>query len=495
MRIFAVLTMVLISLAYFSFADAATLTVTNTSDSGANSLRQAIIDANGNGDLSNTINFSLPGLPPHQILLLSNLPDITKSLTITGPGETSLAIDGNTLYRAFYIDNTVTSMSISGLTIQRCSATYGAGLYNAGTITSITNVTFSGNATTNSGGAMYNAGTITSITNVTFSGNAANSGGGGLYNAGPITSMSNVTFSSNTVPGLSGAGGGIYNDYPLTMTDCTISSNTASDSGGGIYNDGPLTMTNCTISSNTASDDDGGGIYNADMLTMNSSTVSENKAGNDGGGIYNNHTLTMTNVTVSGNESDLNTVNESGGGIYNNYILTMTNCTIANNIAHSSHGHGIYNSDTVNLFNTLIANNSDENCSGTGTLNADYSLSSDATCNFVGSNNKTNTGDPNIGPLANNGGPTQTHVLLVGSPAIDTGNNSFVGGLSIDQRGYVRIWDGNGDGTAIVDIGAYEYDAPLYGIPTMNEWGMIIFMVLSGLGAVYYLRRQKTVKS
>ena len=111
---------ILIFLGYFAPVHAATITVTNTNDSGANSLRQAIIDANGNGDLSNTINFSVTGT----ITLGSSLPNITKNLTIIGPGSGNMTIDGNNLYRAFYNGSI---LSISGFTIQKCSLVSGSG--------------------------------------------------------------------------------------------------------------------------------------------------------------------------------------------------------------------------------------------------------------------------------------------------------------------------------------------------------------------------------
>jgi len=199
--------------------------------------------------------------------------------------------------------------------------------------------------------------------------------------------------------------------------------------------------------------------------------------GGDGGGIFNDGTLTVTNVTFSGNStgaggsaSSIGGSDGSGGGIFN-----------AGDIS------------TVSLRNTIVANSiSGENCSGSIT-SLGHNLDSANACAFTAIGDLINA-DPLLGPLAlNTPGTTQTHALLAGSPAIDAGDNSSL--PPTDERGAIRIWDGDGNGSAIVDIGAYEYEAPLYVIPTMTEWGMIIFTVIAGLGAVYYLRRQKIANS
>jgi hypothetical protein len=253
-----------------------------------------------------------------------------------------------------------------------------------------------------------------------------------------------------------------------------------------------MIINGCSIDNNVANGSYGGGIFNGDArnLTITNSTISNNTVWGDGGGIFNNGgTVNLTNVTISGNEADLVEPNESGGGIYNASpgTINMTNVTIANNIAYNSQGDGIFNSGTVHLINTLIADNDNQNCAGTGPFNANYSLSSDSSCSFIGSNNLTNT-DPLIGPLANNGGATQTHALPYGSPAIDNGTDT--GAPSYDQRGFPRmdIPGVNQEGINITDIGAYEYQQTV--IPTMTQWGMIIFMILAGFGAAVSLRRQ-----
>jgi predicted outer membrane repeat protein len=419
----------------FNYAMSAIFTVNNTNDSGAGSLRQAIIAANGNADLSNTINFSATGT----ILLSSDLTAITKDLTITGPGELSLTINGNGLHRIFNIVSG--TVSISGLTIFNGSVSDGTGINNSGTL-SLAYVTISDNVASGSvGGGIRNQGTITTMNYVTISNNTAATGGGGIYNTGTITTMMNVIIDGNTAL----AAGGIMNPGTITsMTNVSIINNTATGSvpwgsGGGIYNTGTITnMTNVTITGNTAVEY-GGGYYSGGTPAY----------------------INMTNVTIAGNSA-----NHSGGG----------------------GGGGIsIAAGVVALRSTIIANSFvGGNCVGTITSNG-YNLSNDNTC----STSLTGPGDLNLNadillaPLAKNGGFTFTHALLPGSPAIDKADPATF--PPTDQRGVSRP---QGAGP---DIGAYE--AQVTAIPTLSNWGLIVFIVLVGLGSVYYMRRQRTIRN
>ena len=288
-----------------------------------------------------------------------------------------------------------------------------------------------------------------------------------------------ITNGSNTI------GGGIYNlGGALTLNNGIVSGNTAGDAGGGggIYNNsGTVMLTNSTVSGNTA--DYGGGIYSywfTAVLTLTNSTVSGNTAGDTGGGISNNRgRVTLTNSTVSGNTAN----RVGGGGIYSIYgTLALNNVTIADNDTHAGDGGGINSvASTVSFKNSIVAGNSDtgeetSDCSGALDSQGHNLIGNNIGCTFtpstgdqVGTN--SNPIDPQLGPLASNGGQTFTHALLGSSPAIDAGNPARPGSgddacAAIDQRGQPRPADGNGDGIAICDVGAYEVPGQLAATPT-----------------------------
>ena len=249
--------------------------------------------------------------------------------------------------------------------------------------------------------------------------------------------------------------------YSVVIQNLTITRGNAGDfDGGGVKNTGcaSLALSSVTITGNTANW--GGGVSNSqecsDMMTITNSTISGNTAINIGGGIYNNDPLTITNSTISGNSAG-----GGGGGIYNDdsttSLTSLLNVTVANNSALGA-GAGVYVigfAAVATLNNTIVANNGTENCATGvqqqlgGTINSlGYNLDSANTCGFATVGDLINT-NPNLGPLTNNGGQTQTHALLTSSPAINTANSATC--PATDQRGYSR--SGN------CDIGAYEYSA------------------------------------
>jgi hypothetical protein len=335
------------------------------------------------------------------ILLTSGELQITHAVTISGAGAQSLAVSGNTTFRVF--DNLTSGVTISGF----------------------------------------------SITN----GSAPGNNGGGIFNEGG-------------------------NSATLRLSDCTLSGNSA-DFGGGIFNlNGTLTVDSCTISGNEASFS-GGGIENsasdaAANLTITNSTISDNSAtANDGGGILNEAagtalsvaSLIVSNSTLSGNSATGN-----GGAIANAADqtpnaarATVTNSTISDNSAITN-GGGIYNQGAAEfqIGDTILnAGSSGQNIVNSGRATSlGYNLSSDDGAGIlIAPGDQTNT-DPMLGPLQDNGGPTFTHELLPGSPAIDTGDPSFTPPPSFDQRGpgFDRVVN------LRIDIGSFEVQSG--GTPT-----------------------------
>jgi CSLREA domain-containing protein len=239
-------------------------------------------------------------------------------------------------------------------------------------------------------------------------------------------------------------GSAIYNNGGTLIISNSVITANRSEKGGAILNNNyaTLSITNSTFSSNTATSAYlGGAIYNTSnsTVTIIKSTFSGNKA-LCGGAIFNEGTLGITNSTFSGNEAD-----QDGGAIYNKDVVSITHGTFSGNAAVSQ-GAGIYNGGgTLNFSNTIIANpiSGDDCRNNLGTIGINHNnLVEDGSCSAAFS------GDPILGPLADNGGPTLTHALLPGSLAI---NNGYLAACSAtDQRGIERP---QGPGC---DIGAYE---------------------------------------
>jgi Right handed beta helix region len=296
------------------------------------------------------------------------------------------------------------------------------------------------------------SGVTVTIQNLTIRHGRTRDSGGGVSNAGTLT-LTHSIVSGNTVT--YGWGGGLTNGGTLTLTHSTIRSNKTFGYlglGGGLYNSGgTLTLTQSTISSNTA--DDGGGLYNyAGTLTLTQSTVSDNNAWG-GGGLFNYRgTLTLINSTISDNDAEL------VGGLYSyGRTLTLTQSTVSGNA-----GGGVYNvHGTLTLTTSLVANNPDggdclKGSHGAMTTSHGYNLDSDGSCHLTAPTDLLGV-DPLLGPLHDHGGPTRTHALLPGSPAIDAipwGVNGCGTTVVSDQRWQARPQAVGG----ACDIGAYEVE-------------------------------------
>jgi hypothetical protein len=390
------------------------------------SLREAIQAANADA-AADTIDFSVTGT-----IQLTNVGHageiaITNHLTINGPGASVLTIrafdpsatlgDGARIFNVNdFFSFTTKTVAISGLTL-----TGGDVANNEG------------------GGAIRNAENLT-VTNCTISGNRAG--------------LTNVTFRGGGIANLSGN---------LTIIASTISGNTSTGSGGGIYSNlGSLTISQSTISGNAANLARGGGIETqSSTTTIDSSTISGNTAAGVGGGIYSSGAgITITNSTISDNSA-----RASGGGVFASSGLTLRHSTITLNRSDSDNsggetGGGVFvNSGTMD--HTIVAGNLRSTSTRddiAGTVAARYSLIGDNTGATITNNGGNQIGtvgspiDPLLGLLAANGGPTRTHALLAGSPAIDTGDPIFSPPPANDQRGnpFSRIFGGR------IDLGAFE---------------------------------------
>ena len=387
-------------------------------NSGRCTLRAAIMEANALPCIT-TITLpagvyalTIPGT--HEDLAATGDLDITGNLTINGAGAATTIVDGGGIDRVFEVRPGATA-KISAVTIRNGnnsdsdSNQYGGGIFNQGTMT---------------------------LENSTVSGNSATSGGG-IVNLNGRLAISGSNISNNQTGFYAG---GIFNySAVLTMTNSTVSGNTAdSYRGGGIVNlVGTATLTNSTVSGNISKVAGAGGIWNwqgGSVLTLINSTVSGNTGNGEGyaGGVLNDGgTAIFVSSTVAGNKD----TSATGGGISH---VTGSTTTIKN---------------TIIANNTSGATNKPADCFGSIT-SLNRNLASDNSCGLSGTGDMNNT-NPMLSPLASNGGPTMTHALLSGSPAINSVpiadcKDSTGAPLATDQRGISRP-----QGTAC-DIGAYE---------------------------------------
>jgi hypothetical protein len=389
-----------------------------------------------------TVTFSCSGT----ITVLGGTITISQNTTVDGTGH-NITISGGGKIQLFIVNSERT------LTLKRVTVADG----------------FNGSG---DGGGVLNNGTLT-VTNSTFRGNQAQTGedgpggnGGGICNHGSLT-VTNSTFEDNTATGLTqppifGQGGGIFNDNDATITNSTFHDNKAF-SGGGIF---------------TGSSSDGG-VLVVDSSVFYNNQITANYLGGPGigagGGIFNQAFITVvTDSTFFANGG----TNAAGGNLYNccnnRGTALLDNDTVDGGIAASGQGGNISNTtldqETGTLFleNTIIANaSSGMNCNGSMTdLNGNLRWpTSDPTC--VGS-----YGNPMLGTLQNNGGPTFTMALQPGSAAIDTAIERFC--PPTDQRGVIRPQGPQ------CDIGAFEYStSKLQGLGVIAQLNGFVGSLLS----------------
>ena len=430
------------------------IVVTSTNDSGPGSLRDALAAAN-DGDTIDATGVS------GTILLTSGELQVTHNVTINGPAAQNLAVNGNAASRVF--ENFASDVTISGFTVTNGlpptgDNNGGGGILNHGGLTLIGTTILNNNAgghqplNAGGGGIGISAGATLTVTASIISGNESQQGPGGGISADGTVTISNSTINNNEA--LCTGGGIAFDDIGGTLTvmsstiignsvlGCPVSASVGwvSTGGGGLVCSGSMTVINSTISGNTVAEGGvpatGGGVACSGSVTVNNSTISGNTVDGymcEGGGIRNGGTLTLTNSTLSGNSAP-----SGQGGAISNASQTMIGETVLN--AGAFGGTIFNNGGTITSLGYNIASDN-----GGGVL--------------TGPGDQINT-DPMLGPLQDNGGPTFTHALLPGSPAIDTGDPNFTPPPLYDQRGpgYPRIANGR------IDKGSFEVQS--VGTPT-----------------------------
>jgi CSLREA domain-containing protein len=460
----------------YSLARAATITVDTTADdSTVNNnctFREAIEAANENtavdgcpaGDPGSD-RIDLTGLSG-AIFLNFALPEISEDLTITGPGPQNLLIDANgnnaSIIRAnSSSDDQTVNMTGLRLTGGRVLGYGGAVYVYPGDTVNLTACRIDDNQANMDGGGIENDQGTVVLTDCILSSNTAVRGGA-VFNINGTLKLVNTLVSDNEA---TNQGGGIYNYSGTAMlTDSTVTGNTSQNDGGGIFNNSTasMTLTECFVGNNSATAGNGGGIDNSGDLTLTQTTVNGNSTfGTFGGaGIFNNGSIMLDGSTISGN-TGRDAVFQQGTAVLTNSTISgntgagfsnscavgieteLIHCTVAFNTKGGLSTCG----RPLRLKNTIAAHNTSYDCSG-ATSPSGCNLDSDNSCGLTGPCNLPGT-DPLIGALRDNGGPTRTHALLSGSPAIDGGDNASC--PDTDQRGVLRPW-----GKAC-DIGAFEY--------------------------------------
>ena len=358
-------------------------------DSSGGTLREVLATA-GEGDTVDLSGLACSTITLAQGELATSLGDVN----LLGPSDHTLTIDAANASRA--IDHTgLGTLGLSHLGIRngRIAGTeaYAACVYSAGSIDA-------------------NHVHIADCSNLAYP-----STGGGLV------AMNAATIVDSSITGSSGglAAGGVFAGYgALTIERSTISGNTALHAAGAYAFYTTMSVVDSTIAGNTATGSGGGGIRAEYGLDVVNSTISGNSALSYAGGIEFGSTANIRNSTIAFNQANV------GGGIYGNNISTLT-------ITSSIVGLNSASPGTSDVANTTVTGDHNIIMIASGTVPPD-----------------TLTGDPGLGPLADNGGPTQTHALLPGSIAIDVGDNPDA--LPTDQRGFART------SGAAIDIGSYE---------------------------------------
>jgi len=360
-----------------------TFVVTNTSDDGPGSLREAIISANANPG-ADLINITTSGT----ILLGSPLPLIADPVSIQGPGSGLLAVDGNNSFRV--LDIQASEVTLADLTIQHGTLTdpseYGAGIQANGNLV-LERVELLSNTAYGSGGGLYVIGDLTItdggirnnvstnglggglrtigatvISGTQFTGNTSQGDGGGAFVLEEL-SIQNSLFEDNYCTAMSCDGGGLFSFSTTDIQNTQFISNSAQDQAGGAAAPGILTITGSLFENNEAVFGKGGALYAQDMATILDTQFLGNLARSSGGGMYAFASVVLSNVSFQDNQSTIG----AGGGLFTAGSLDITHSQFIGNSA--TEGGGLtHSAGSASLVNTLFAENTATNISGMALL-------------------------------------------------------------------------------------------------------------------------------
>lgn len=418
--------------------------------------------------------------------------DITGDITLQGAGAAATIIDADWADRVLHVTG-AHRVNLSGVTLTHGNGG-GGGIRSDGAALTIADSAISDNNSGGDAGGIFSSGSLT-VTNSVFVENNARYKAGGILSSGALV-VANSAFVENNA---GGDGGGILSSGGLTIADSTFSRNNSGGDGGGVHSSSSATITNAGfVDNNTRTN--GGAVYGAGVLIVASSVFTANNA-SSGGGIYDGGAaITVTHSAFAGNTA------WTGGGVVTRQDVTIANSTFADNNADSGDhiytdggvlavvnstlfgrvedpdrrgragdgpagdNGGVHNAaaggGSVTFANTLIAGHeSGGNCVG-AIANGGHNLEDAATCGWGNANGSLSNTAPLLGALT---GSPAYFPLGAGSPAIDAGQNAVCAAAPVNntaQNGGTRPVDGDGNGSAICDIGAFE--AQSSGAPTLD---------------------------
>ena len=445
-------------LQFSAAAHAATITVNDTgagSVAGKCTLLDAVaalntaapVNACSAGDGSNdTILLSFPTATPRAITFAlpgsadaKSALQIDRAVTLVGPLDSQgtplvqlrrSSVSGTPSFRilAATADTVVQGLSIAyGETSDQGGGVFASGAANL--TLRHTRVTNNTSLASSGGGVAAECGNIL-LQHATIAANSAYNGGGGVYT--------------------SNSSGGSACSSTITLQDAIVSGNsTAHGTSGGIYSfNGAVVGDRSSIDGNASTTSAIGGIGAYGSITLTNSTVSNNSAALTWGGLS-SATITLLNTTVSGNHSG------ARGGAFGGKNLTLYLCTVTDNISDAADGSAVFFDTHAQIVGDIVHGNTpfDFFSSHAATVSGGYNIIASSSATYQAPlPPDTLDCDPQLGPLANNGGPTLTMLPGLGSCAIDAGPPAVPPTVASDQRGelFERIY-----GSAS-DVGAVE---------------------------------------
>ncbi|MCZ6708602.1 MAG: hypothetical protein O7A71_11720 [Chloroflexi bacterium] len=393
--------------------------------------------------------------------------DVQDDLVLRGVGSGDTVIDGGGIERVLHLQAVAAasiSVTIEGVTIQGgVSLSDGGGIRaDAGVDLQLIDVIVTGNSAAN-GGGIFTAGEALSLSDTEIVANSSARRGGGVAAVSGSVAIEGSLIEGNDA---GTEGGGFHLRTAVTefsLVDSDVRLNTAVDSGGGAVLRSPEMV--AMIARSTVEENSGGhgaGVFwdsEDGRLDLDSSALIRNTSSGQGAALWlDRGVISLVNVTLSSNVAELR-----GGAIFHEGgRLVILNTTIAQNSSNPG-GSALSVAFLVSpsLQNTIVAGNIGGDCSRPVT-SLGNNLDSDGSCGFDQPGDLSAV-DARLGPLALNGGPTPTHVLITSSPALDAGDQAAC--PERDQRGFLRILG------EVCDIGAYEEILPVF--PLVRGWNLV----------------------